>query len=413
MAADSPSGEKVIAQRTGFFARSGLSQAMVLVFALYCAATLWIVATDREDYQWDFRTYYLAGKAFAAGDDPYVLKSLQKHSEPNRVVDKPFLYPPLTLHLFAAVAKLSPAQAYEIWLAVKLAMLCGLLWLWHRDLTPLRPAVLTVPFMLLAFNAALFWDLEAGNVTIQEQFLIWLGFAFLLRGGLWRFAICIALAAQFKLLPQLLSVALLLLEPRRGLRPFLASWGLFGIGLGAGTALYPGYTREFFSAAAGLDELGHTNPCLRALVGDLLLQAHLPAGLATAIYALMVIVIGAAAIRVLDRRRSEDGSRDNRFVWAYLCLTFALAAPRFKSYAYIQVLGPALYFLRLPVPPGYMALDLALAGALFPNAFNPMPGRALIDLVQNYSPWLGVLLLWLRANASARMGVETAPAIVD
>ncbi|MBI2942936.1 MAG: DUF2029 domain-containing protein [Candidatus Wallbacteria bacterium] len=382
---------------------SGLTTVVALALAWLFVSTLWIVATDQAQYQWDFNTYFLAGKAFSAGDDPYLLASLQKQA--SQPIDKPFLYPPLTLHFFAALASMPREAAYTLWLLAKLAMLAGLLWIWHRDLVDLRPAVLTVPFMVLAFNSTLLWDLEAGNVAIFEQFILWCGFAALFRGRNWEFAICVALAAQFKLLPQVLSVALLLVAPARGLKPFLASWAVFGSSLALGALMHPALTAEFFQAAAAVDERGHHTPCLLSLIRDIFDHARgsaagTPSKTALVVYGLFALAICWRTAEVVLRRHVQERPLPPRFIAALLCIGFAVAAPRFKSYAYVQLLGPALYVLTLPV--GAPLVDLALICAVFPGIYNPMPAHFMLEVFHDYFPWLAAVVLWLRAVGFAR-----------
>ncbi|MBD3258976.1 DUF2029 domain-containing protein, partial [candidate division GN15 bacterium] len=170
------------------------------VLWLLLIATIAIVATIATKpgpfYQWDFQTYYHAARVDLNGGNPYDFEQLKESG--GKSVHHPFVYPPLTLRLFHPFAQLTFDTAFLVWLAVKIAAMIGLLAVWRRwfftDISTGRFYL----FVSLAFGAAFWLDMTAGNVTMIEQLPLWAGFAALLnrRSGL--FCILVLLGSLFK-----------------------------------------------------------------------------------------------------------------------------------------------------------------------------------------------------------------------
>jgi len=183
---------------------------------------------------WDFETFYWAAAALSRGLDPYRTETLGAVA--GKPVVLPFLYPPATLALFIPLTWLPLHAAMALWLALKLALATALVALWRRVFLPGTSLPLVVAVAVFGYNAAMLWDLETGNVSILEQFLLWLAFACYVRERRLAFAALVAFASMFKLLP-IVFLGLLFVPSRHSERR--AGPALIGLGLFAAIVLLP------------------------------------------------------------------------------------------------------------------------------------------------------------------------------
>ncbi len=358
--------------------------------------------------QWDFRVYYSAAMTYERGLDPY------DYDQREKVFPAPemeFFYPPVSLHLFRPLTSLPYGTASLSWLALKLSALALLLLVWHRKFEPLNPRFPMVLFFLLAFSSALYRDLTTGNITIPEQLVLWLGFSFLLDRRYLAFALCVAIAAQFKLQPVVFLGLLLFADVR-------PRWIEAGAGLAAFLALFslnfllePGLTRSFLlriaSMGGNLDERGPFNPSLLAFVQDGIDLAFkgLP-GLVPhvdrMIYAAAVLGIAALCFHRLGVGRPGRPAPDAKALVYVACLAFCVVVPRMKDYAYVICLIPALAILRRQkenlAPVGAF---LVLAPSLSSYILFPMIGR-----LDAFTRFLYAYLPLLAAGAMLRLYLE-------
>ena len=82
-------------------------------------ATVVRAASRSWGLQWDFKTYLLAARAAAQGLNPYDIESLGAIG--GRPAPFPWLYPPITLLPFQALAHLPLPAALATWAALKIA----------------------------------------------------------------------------------------------------------------------------------------------------------------------------------------------------------------------------------------------------------------------------------------------------
>ena len=163
----------------------------------------------------DFQTFYYAALAELRGLDPYRLESLQAVAGKSVVL--PFLYPPVTLALFAPFTALPIAMAGLFWLGLKLAMAAFLIVIWRRWFLPDTSLALLVLVASFGFNGSLLWDLTTGNISVPEQLLLWAAFACYVEERRRWFTALVAIASVFKLLP--IALLGLLLVPSKRHRP--------------------------------------------------------------------------------------------------------------------------------------------------------------------------------------------------
>jgi len=376
------------------------------LLALYTLALLYGIARNLDRFQWDFQTYYHAGRAFALGLDPYDMGVLSRVA--GTEIGFPFAYPPLALPLFRLFARIPLDAASALFLALKLVALTALLAIWRRWFVPGRPDPIFYLLLLFGFGGALYADFVSGNISIFEQLGLWLSFVALRQNRLWAFTLLVVAVSLFKLTPVLLLGLLLLCNVRR---PGIALAGgllLFGGALGLSYALWPDLFRSFVQGGWSLDERGGINPSSLALLRDaydyLLGRGIVPAWewLAWAAY---VLWVGAAAL--LTWRSARNRPSEDRATSIYLgCLAFALIAPRFKNYSYILLLVPAYQLLRTRIsvrPERGLLLLLMLSGSPpVPFGFSTAAG----EIIAGYYSLLGALLIW---GLAVHSGMPAAP----
>src|SRR5512140_3470801 len=179
-------------------ARSRRAVALDLAGAIALLVLVQQIALRAVGLQWDFRVYLAAARAARAGLDPYVVENLAHVS--GHPVALPFLYPPIALLPFLALAWPSFLTAGVLWMGLKVGIAFGLAAWWGRSFAPRAGGVIAAGALaVFGANAALVTDLRSGNVGLVEAGLLWWGFACWLRGRDGRFAALVVAAALFKL----------------------------------------------------------------------------------------------------------------------------------------------------------------------------------------------------------------------
>ena len=340
-------------------------------------------------YQWDFHMFYGATRDFAAGIDPYRGSGLS------------FYHPPLMLYLYGLFTVMPLAAALTLWYLLKVVALAGLIWIWHTNFVRLRWQAPTILFFVFAYQAAIYSDLVAGNVSIFEELLLWLAFASLLRARYLVFAVCVIAVAQVKLTPIFFAALLLLACDRPQWRWFVATVAGFAAVFSCNVWLQPRLFRSFWSVSAGLDERGD-NTSLLALIRDV--SEHFLGGSFTVVsrfdeLLFVTVVLGILLItgwRILGYRRFH-ASVDQRLLICLSCFVFALISPRLKGYTHILLLAPTLYFLRVVdwrqhVP---AAAAVLLVLVLFPAPGSSLPFRYAFQILNSYLSLFAVGGFWL------------------
>jgi hypothetical protein len=345
--------------------------------------------------QWDLKIYLLAAHAARAGLDPYRLADLSAVA--GRAAAFPFLYPPVSLLLFAALGTLPVATAAALWIGLKAVLLAGLVYAWKRWFVP---GAALLPLALLAvfgWNAAALWDLRTGNVALVEAALLWTGFGCFVAGRRGAFALFVVAAACFKLMPA--TFLLLLLVPTGEHRPsprrfFVALAALAALAWGPLFIGPASHWRGFLGHVPEAATLGDANPSSYALAATLAGAARL-APLATsrlavalwAAYALALLALSLPFLR--DTWRSRDA---RRWVMAALFLDLLLE-PRPMAYGFLRLAPAPLFFSPAPFdrPAGRLLLALALSLQGLLRAASLQVETPLVML----SPFLLTLAIWL------------------
>lgn len=337
-------------------------------------------------HQHDFRVYYWAGRAFADNLDPYNVDNL------SLVADTPiklgYYYPPITLSFLSLFGFMSFNAASFVFLVLKLAAFGWLIYIWKRWFTGGKLDLLFLLLCLFAFRSAVLLDIRAGNISIFEQVILWLGFLMWWRNKLESFVLCIVAVAMFKLTP-ILFLGLLLFSKHPMKYVYFTGGIVLFLGLNYLSYLwYPGLFNSFLSSAVGVDESGVTNPSSLAMIRDACdtfiarSGIHLPGLTPQILYMVFVATIVGVTCWRLKAFNGQTGGPEVIFL---SCLAYALIAPRFKDYSYILLILPAWHIIshqKIVTPPVILGVFVILFSQSYP-------------LVWNYSSLLLAFLLWL------------------
>jgi len=373
---------------------------LLSILLLYGLTILVSIFLEEDSLQWDFKTYYYAGKAYASGLNPYDSKVL---SQLAHTPVKQFFYPPISLPLFKFLPAFTFEQARNLFLLLKLIILAGLIYLWKREFLNGEADLLFYVFCLFGFNGAIYLDFRAGNISIIEQGVLWLAFMSFLRGRLLLFSLLTLFAATFKVQPILFLVLLgFTAEKRKYL--FLGT----AISLVVGVHLlsywfHPEFFVNFISQSSILDERGINNPSTLSLlrdVKDALGRKWIEFISPTTIYLIIVmIVLGLTSWSLRSHRKGMD----KKILLYTLCITYAIIIPRFKDYSYILLLVPAYSLLKRMAPTESFPLLIILF--MFSQHFL-IPGfDELTELILwQYYPLILTSCLWLFTMVSILQG---------
>jgi hypothetical protein len=359
--------------------------------ALLVAFTLVVLVAVRwRNYQWDFDMFYGSATDFLHGTSPYRGQGLS------------FYHPPLTLYFYSLFARLSLRFAYELWYGLKLLALAGLFSIWTRHFLKLEYTWKTTLYFVLAYNGTIYSDLVSGNVSLFEQFGLWLGFAALLRGRYALFCLCVVLVAQFKLTPIFFSLLLLLAPARPQWKWFAICCAGFVAVFSLNFALQPALVNDFLRVAPTLDERGTLAAGTLAFIRDVFDLLGGPnfsdrTHADEAIFLITALAVGVVSLLAVARHRRAVPEPDSKVIVYFACLAYSLLIPRMRVYSYILLLIPTLHLLstlpRRTLVPAAMAALTAMV--VFPHANSNLPFRSVSGLFYEYLPLAAAFGVWL------------------
>lgn len=303
-------------------------------------------------FQWDFRTYYFASKAYSMGFNPYDTELLEEIFNPT--IELAYVYSPLTLYVFQPFLLLEYQTAFYLYLGIKCLVLSWLFYLWQQSMG-WSIDVLFYPFCFLAFNATIYMDFRSGNVSLFEQLLLWLAFVSYLKRRFPLFCAFVLLAAAFKMTPILFLLLLCFCDSDKAKKYFFISLGVFLSFLLLTVLADPELSGEFLKNLNELDgqasERGRINPSSLALIQDLSRWVFVQIGVPVMPQVPVLLFLGVAAgvafvsWKALSVLSSSSLEEKERLVLFLFCLAYALTLPRFKDYSYVLLLAPAYFIL--------------------------------------------------------------------
>ncbi len=308
-------------------------------------------------YQWDFKSYYYGALAHAAGLNPYDIRTLVMVSKDMNI--HYFVYPPFVLAIFLPFTLVNFTTAFYIFIFFKCILLLGLVYLWMKEFLSPLPDNLFLFFCLVAFNSAIFWDLRTGNISILEQFLLWIAFYLFLKDKLFLFCLFIVMSCVFKITPAFFLLLLWFTKDKYRWDYFggtcLCLAGLFLISYVLFPELYQGFSNNVKAVKESF-EGGRINPSTPSLIMDIWIFINInriktgmsiPLNYLQAVYVFVVITILAITIRFFLKSflKYENHKDYKKVLVFFMCLTYALILPRFKPYSYILLIVPTYYLM--------------------------------------------------------------------
>jgi hypothetical protein len=312
------------------------------LFAIALALAYLVLRLNMEQ-PWDLETYWYAAIAAVRGLSPYDTGTLARLA--HRPFGMPFLYPPITLLLFFPLTLLHLVAAVRFWFLFKAALLFALFRIWRTRFLPrVHPAALAVA-VAFGFNAAVVWDLKAGNVEIPVQLLLWIAFAGFVTGRRRLFAGFVVAAALFKLLP-IAFLALLWVpggDGKRSVRLGLGAAGAWAALVFLPALLGPAWAHGFLGLTGGERPAGTAGPSWIGLIEMLRGGALEP--IQSPPYHTLAIWLGYAAAltgaSLLALRRAARRGDPTEWVLIAAAL-YCLLAPRMTAYSYLLAIVPSL-----------------------------------------------------------------------
>jgi len=373
---------------------------IILAFFIYNFS---LILSRPGFYQWDFKTFYYAAKAHASGLNPYGVTSLSEIAK--KPVGFRFRYPPQTLLLLRFFSYFNLNTAYYLFLALKCCLLAGMFLLWTKIFLKREADIWFYPFALLAFNTSIFVDIAAGNISIFEQFGLWLGFFFLLKRRLFLFCLAIVLIANFKITPLFFLVLLLFIKDKKKYLYFFASLFTFGM-IQAVYYIFSPLYQDFLIFGSRLEK-GWGNPSSFSLLRNLMSSlAHLTGHATFSVLHVGVYAIFVAAVLVISWRGvitlksilpASEVDRE-RMMILLACLVYAVVVPRFIAYSQIILIVPAYFVLRRLLS-GMEGVLLFILIAFQTPQHSGMPGMDQVhDFIWTYYSvlvGLGLLIVFL------------------
>jgi len=370
---------------------------MLALLSVYSAFLLWDIFVHRESKQWDFQTYYYAAKAHASDLNPYALINLSEVA--HKKIRLRFLYPPVTLWFFRLFALFDYTTAYILYFLFKCFLLLGLVFLWAKVFLSHERDWVFYFFLLFAFNSALYVDLVAGNISLLEQFFIWLAFFFFLKKRFSLFCLCLLGAALFKTTPIVFLALLFFLPGKKKYVYAAAALSVFGAAnliFYRTDSLFAAYL--FYARRKGPGIFSHsTLGFFLDLFGYFKEKEviSVPQALPSLLfYATIAVVLGVTFFR-LKRIRFGRKLEDPRILIFLVCVIYVLVLPRFKDYSYVLMIVPAYYVIKRFVSEGSVYPWILIFFLSTPIHVN-LPGfNGFFTFFWNYYPLFLAFVVWI------------------
>lgn len=368
--------------------------ALLLVYAFHIVDYIW---DNPRSTQWDLMVYYYAAKAHSENLDPYYLHSLEETSgEKLRLT---FVYHPATLPFFKILNLLEYDTAHYTWLILKLIFLAALIIIWRKYFLRDTSFLLLLALVLLAYDATVYWDLKAGNISIFEQLLLWLAFVFFLKRKPLLFCILVLAASYFKFTPLIFLILLPISDLKHKWRYSAASLGIFLLFIAATYLSSPALFRDFITSFNAIAERGTDyNYSMLAFLKDFSENVfpfkHVPfqyviSGL---LYGLVIIAVGMISAKAIVRASHTREPLRSLLILFIVCVTSVVILPRMKSYSFIILIPPSLFIMRYYLSQNVNIFVFLLL--ILPWA-TPLPDSQLIDTFSRYNPLFMAVMIWI------------------
>jgi len=323
---------------------------LLLAILAFCIQNIFFLYNEKDVYQWDFKTYYYSAKLFLDGSNPYDLQILSDVS--GSKLKQHYVYPPVTLWLFAPLSKLDYHTAYDIYLSFKLIILMILIFIWRNYFLNKKVDTIFYVILLFGFSASIYLDIKSGNISIFEQFFLWSSFYWLLKRRPFVFCFPVILISLFKIFPILFIFLAPVFDGKRGWRILALSIGIFSSVTILNLVLYPDLFAQWISIANLTFERGHINPTTFSMIQSLI---EIPFGrsnptiteiITFLLFGFFVIIALLINLKLGKRIKYNQQTGYEMIIIFLFCITYALVMPRFKDYSYILLLVPAYFIIK-------------------------------------------------------------------
>jgi hypothetical protein len=392
---------------------------LMLVFAaLYFTDVIYQVASKPQANGWDFKTCYWAGKANAAGLNPYGVTALSQMA--GEQIRLRYRYPPPVLWFYQVFALFPYATAYVLFLAFKVLLLGLLFWIWTKTFLRREFDPLFFVFAFFAFNASICVDLMAGNISIVEEIGIWLAVAFFLKRKLALFCLCLVLVSCIKFTPLFFLVLLFFIPARKKYAYFFGSLAAFAAIQALCFLAWDLYADFLFfgpQVQADFGERGFENPSSYSFLGDMMnalgihwrsahqWRAHM------LLYAILCAVILAAAwkkARAVQAFSGLEPLERDRLLVILAALTYVLICPRYMAYSQMVLIAPAYLIAKRLITRSEGAIVFLGMMALQSRGYGALPGiNGVLEFVWNYYEITLAAIMWLLVLRSISGGLRT------
>lgn len=372
---------------------------LLVCLVLYVAFAVVNLHIANEKYLWDFRMYIDTIRAYDAGINPYDAQAVSRFA--GRDVSELYYFP-LTLWVLKPFAAMPYAAASVLFLSIKCGLLIFLIVLWQRVFLHRPDDVLFVLFCILAYNATIYLDMRAGNVSLFEVVFTWAAFWAYLKNRMVAFSLLLGMAALFRLTPLFFSLLLVFCTRELRLRGTVALGAAIVSAAGAAWIADANLLVRFFPHALSITgeplRAGIINPASFTLISSLADTIWELAGVDVPRIALRVTyVVWVAFVFVMSWRafrRLDVNDPEHRIIIINLmCLVYALILPRFKDYSYILLLLPTYFIIvNMRYTPAFpFAFGLCVLSCLYVT----LPGfRTVARLLWNFYPFFIATVIW-------------------
>jgi len=274
---------------------------------------------------------------------------------------------------------------------LSLAALSLLAVLWMRNFCPavnIGRTLLLAVCLLLIFKQPIFAAVRSANFAIFEALLLWLALLALRCERPVLFLFPLLLASFFKVTPVVLSLTFFCLPKWRRHLPGFAAGMLLGLVVWLGplltsAELFRSYV-HYASTILVLEKGVHFNLSSYAFISDLLSRCGVKHNSYPALaYLLSIMLCGLGTVVVL---RKLNWERDKDTIIFLALLAYALTMPRFKDYAFIQLI-PIAFSLSLRYP-------LLILLNISPLSLFAGDADSALGFLTRYEPLLIVFINW-------------------
>jgi len=324
-----------------------------------------VYAGHKTKYADDFKIYYYTGKAFNDRLNPYEQANISKEAGFDEKTI--YRYAPYTLYVFGLLAKLKYDTALVVFIGLKVIMMIFVIYLWMKYFIREKYGLIFTIFLIAGFDAAIYLDLKFCNISIYEQFLIWLGIYFFLQKKHALFSACIIASAMFKFWPILFMFIYLAGDVRKNFKSLVISFAAFTAIQAALYFMMPGLYPSFINSSPITETGGANNSSSYLFIKDFFAGVNIQGLVPVAVYGLWGVLFIAATVFIMAKYKNND-LLARIFI---ILVTYCVIVPRMKNYSYILLLPVAYYFTTQAIKSKWSWLILLLFSVNMTCRFVP------------------------------------------